>query len=368
MIKRIFSIALVMVLSLSMLVACGDNRTGSQILEDAVKKSMEVKSMATKGFIDLNLNFSDAALQSMGPDSQIALQYLKNIRISYEGAYTVKPMEGEVTLSTELPIGDLKTKIDLPILFKDKKIWVKVPQLPMPELQQLAGKFIELDLNELEKMAASSGQTMPPFDELQATTKKLYGEELYPLFFKTYGETYMKKGDLKNVEVPKEVKAKQVVDMEITQKQLDAVITTFLKDFAPKAVEILSKAEYQKVIGLTKEQVDQMKKDLPKATEEWNKNKEENLAKLNQVFKNFSVKLSNVVDDKGFIAHSLVNIGLDVVSPDPNSPGEVNFKITAQFTNYNIDGKQTYKNTIPPNAGDIMPMQDLINGFMGVGF
>lgn len=46
MMKRIFSIALVIVLSVSMLVACGDHRTGSQVLEDAVKKSMKVKSMS----------------------------------------------------------------------------------------------------------------------------------------------------------------------------------------------------------------------------------------------------------------------------------------------------------------------------------
>lgn len=166
------------------------------------------------------------------------------------------------------------------------------------------------------------------------------------------------------MEIPKEVKARQVFDLEITQKQMDDVITTFLADFAPKALEIITKQQYSKVTGITKEQADQMKKDLPILTEEWDKYKEEALAELNKGFKNFFVKLSNVVDNRGYIAHSIVNIGFIMVGGSQN-PGEVTFTLTGQFTNYNINGKQTFKNKMPPNAKDILPMQDLDSGFPG---
>lgn len=362
MIKRTLSVILILLFALSLLTACGDNRSASQILQDALKKNSEVTSQSFSGFIELSANFDDLALQSMGPDAALALQYLKNLRISYEGAYTVKPMEGEILLSTEIPIGDLKTKIDLPILMKEDKIWVKVPQLPVPELQGFAGKYIEIDIKELEKLSGSELTIDPAnMEENQKIANQLYHEELFPLFFKTYGEKYVKKVDLKNVEVPQNIKAQQSVEFTVTQEQMDAFITSLLNDFLPKAIDIFAKEEYRKITNLTKDQVEQSKKDLETAKTEWEKNKRE----FNKVVKNSIIQFIGVVDQSGYLAHSIFNLSGDITPQDQQ--GTMSLKVTVQSSMFNVNQKQTLKNTIPPASEEVIPFQDLMNGLIGGG-
>ncbi|MBE3555322.1 MAG: hypothetical protein IMW85_10145 [Thermicanus sp.] len=362
MIRKSFLVSIILLLSLSLLTACGDNRTASQILEDALKKNATVKSQSFNGFIELGLTFSDSFIQSAPPDEQAILKSLKNIRLTYEGAMNAEPLEGEITFSTEIPIGDLKTKIDLPILIKEEKVWIKVPQLPIPELQNYAGKFIELDLEELEKL--SGVETLPTDPaKIAENTKimnKMYYEEIFPLFFKSYGETYFKKGDLKEVEVPKEIAAKQSVEFTLTQEQLEPFITSLLTDFAPKVLDIMAKTEYQAVTNLTTDQLNEAKKSIEEAKSEWEKNKGD----LNKYIQNTSVKGVGVIDKEGYLAHTLFEIGADL--SDPENPGTVSLKLKAQSSALNINQKPTFKNTIPPSSGEIIPFQDLINGLGGL--
>ncbi|CCQ92392.1 exported hypothetical protein [[Clostridium] ultunense Esp] len=362
MIRKSLLVSIILLLALSLLTACGDNRTASQILEDALKKNATVKSQSFNGFIELGLTFSDSLIQNAPPEGQLFLQSLKNFRLTYEGAMNTEPLEGEITLSTEIPFGDLKTKIDLPILIKEEKVWIKVPQLPIPDLQNYAGKFIELDLKELEKLSGVDTLPTDPANiaENAKVMNKMYYEEIFPLFFKSYGETYFKKGDLNEVEVPKEIAAKQSVEFTLTQEQLEPFITSMLSDFIPKVLDIMAKPEYRDVTKVTADQLNEAKKSIEEAKSQWEKNK----GNLNQYIQNLSIKGVSVIDKEGYLAHTVFDMGADL--SDPENPGTVSIKLKAQSSSLNINQKPSFKNTIPPSSGEIIPFQELINGLGGL--
>ena len=106
-----------------------------------------------------DFNFPDDEMT----DSQAAavINMLKSAELSWTGAYRADPRLIEVNLQLALK-GDLAITFNVPILMTEKKTWIKIPNIPMlPIPEDIIGKFLELDLDELAEQA---GQTMPTTD------------------------------------------------------------------------------------------------------------------------------------------------------------------------------------------------------------
>lgn len=370
MFKRTTAIILAFILMLSLLTACGENRTAGQILQDGLKKAGTAESRSMNGSIELNLNLDEQTLQAMPQEVAVGFYAFKNLKISYEGSITNKePYTGEILLSTEIPYGDLKMRVDVPILLNYTTIWIKVPDLPFPQLQNIKGKYIEMDSNQFNQLAGinySQDLNLAKDPNVLAhsvkTTNQLLYDEISPLFFKTYGEKYIKKGELKDIKIPENVKAKHLIQMTITQEQLDPFMTSLFTDFLPKAIDIMmSKEDYLKVMSFTKEMAEQEKKNLEKAKEEWDSTK----GLIDQSVKNLTIQYNGIVDESGFLSHDLFTVAGDFNIPDLQAP--LNMKITFQNTTSKYNEKQALKNTIPPASSEVIPLKDVLSS-MGGGF
>lgn len=128
--------------------------------------------------------------------------------------------------------------------------------LPIPE--DVVGKFVELDLEELAKQ---TGEPMPNMDI--AKSQKFYNEVSEIVFKHIEEEKYLTDVKVKDAGLPTDVDAKQVVQFHMDQSQIEPLINTVIEKIAPEIIDLLSKnQEYRDMLQLKQEDLDTAKKEL----------------------------------------------------------------------------------------------------------
>lgn len=347
---------LILVLAMALIAGCGmtNKKTANQMLQDAFVKSSELKSASIDGFMELNLELSDDLLATLGPDEQMIIETIKNTKISYRGNYQLAPQQAEIILSADVPFGDLKMNIELPILMLEEKIWIKVPSLPIPGMDAFAGKFIEMDLKQL---AEQSGEPIPNLsDNIQAYTK--FSNEVTPVFFKHFDETYFNKIDVKNLSLSSNANVKDAVEFKIAQNQLKPFITTVVEKVMPEMFDIMAKDEYQKLFGLTPDMVAEAKKELTVSPTDL----DEAMAEMEKVLSNFFISAIFAIDKNGFMPQQTYTIASDFKNPE--GPGTGSFKLNVIMNTTKINEKVTFENSFPPSP--VIPFEELLGMGMGM--
>lgn len=275
--KRILAACALLLATVLALTGCSGDKAPKDELQAAVDKTADIRTYRMEG----SLSMQDAKLPAGGA----ALGLMNNATITWTGAYRADPMLAELTLS--IPLGqNVPGSLQIPLLMNDKKLWIQVPSFALLGIpQDIAGKYLEVDLQELAKKEAkqwpgSTGDAAHLARDVYGIVAKHVDEKAY-LSVKTPKEAGLEDKDLKSV-----------VQLQVTNDQSAAFLQTLVRDIAPEVVDLLAGNEqYRQLLGLTPEELEKAKKRLAEA-------------KTPEAGQSVDVLLNEGIDDKGYASYT----------------------------------------------------------------
>lgn len=351
--KRVLLSALVIILTMAIITGCGfGKKTANQVLQDALLKTSEMKSAAIDGVIELDLDLSSEVLSSLGPEEQMILETIKNAKITYKGSYQVDPMQYEIIVSADIPFSGMKMQFDIPILITADKMWIKIPSLPVPGMDQLADKFIEFDFEQLAELSGDPAFSYGVNSEVYAK----FSQEVIPVFFKHFEESYFNKVDVKTLTLANNATAKDAVELKITQDNLKPFIKIAIEKVMPEMFDIMAKDEYQKLFNLNAEMIAEAKKELTVSSADL----DEMLTEIEKTISNLTISTIFAIDKNGFMPQQTVSISGTANIPELS--GAINFNLKVIANSSKINETLTFENSFPPS--NIIPFEELM--YMGM--
>ncbi|MFC4304196.1 hypothetical protein [Cohnella boryungensis] len=343
-----FAVLAVMMTVALVLSGCTKEKSPKDALQSSLSKSADIKSYNFKGSVKVeDFNFPDDELNAN--EAAAIVNTLKSAELSWTGAYRADPMLLEINLEVALK-GDLAVTFKVPIIMTQKKIWVKVPNIPMlPLPETIIGKYIELDLEELAKEA---NQPMPSLNVAQS--QKFYNDVAEIIFKHVEEEKFLSKVAVKDAAIPADVDVKQVVQLHVDQTQIEPLINTAVEKIAPEIIELLANnKEYLDLFELKKEDLDQFKKELAEVKSE---DISKGLADMKNELKKLDVKVNYGIDKKEYPVYTDATFNMAIESEELT--GSFGFRVTSQNTGINEEPKFE---TGEPKAEEIMTLEQLQN-------
>lgn len=337
------------------LTGCGDKRTAKEVLTTAAKQQNTVTSYQFSGKLKLRADMQGDDIQS-DPHAKMVLDALNKAQITYRGNTSLSPLKTEFILDVSVPLDGMSMNFTMPILMNQEKLWVKIPALSlMPELNHLAGKFVELDYKELSQW---SGQPIPaavdPKKQQELTGK------LIDVFAKDMGDEYFADVAKDSVALPQDVETERVVKFQLTNEKLPVFLKTLLGSTLPQCVDLIAQSELADQMGMSKEQAEQAKADLSEALKELESNQE--WVKMVHVDK---AEWMLAVNKENHIPYQQFDFDMRVTPP--NEPGTltIGFTFDQKVSGINVPPKWEVQE---PKAEETIKFMDLLtNGaFMGM--
>jgi len=346
--KRKFGFAIVALLMTVALVlgGCTKDKSPKDALQASMSKSADIKSYNFKGSMVFE-DFNFPAEGDSAAEAAAVLNLMKSAELSWTGAYRADPMMMELNLQLALK-GDLAITFNVPVVMTEKKIWVKIPNIPMlPIPETVKDKFVELDLEELAK---ESGQPLPNMDV--AKSQKFSNDVMGILFKHLDEKTYLKSIKVKDAALPSDVNASQVVQFHLDQSQLEGFVNAVVEKIAPEIFELLStNAEYRDMMQLKQEDLDEMKKDLEEVKSgEVSKTIDE----IKKELKKLDITANFGIDKKDYPIYTDAKISAAIESEDLT--GSVSIKIVSQTTGINEEPKFEIGE---PKAEEVVTMEEV---------
>lgn len=324
-------------------------------------KSSEIKSYNFKG----SLKFEDITI----PEEEMAesgaaqvVNMLKSAELTWTGGYRLDPMLMEINLQLALK-GDMAITFNVPIIMTEKKAWVKVPNIPMlPIPEDVVGKFVELDLEELAKQ---SGQEIPTTDV--AKSQKLANDVMGIVFKHVEEESYLSDIEVKDAGLPADVEVNQVVQFHMDQTQIEPLVKAVIEKIAPEIIDLLSNnQEYRDLLQLKQEDLDEAKKALSEVKDE---DLNEGFAQMKEELKTLDIKSNIGIDKDEYPVYTDATIKAAIESADLT--GSIGLKLVSQMTGINEEVKFEIGE---PKGDDVITMEELqaqmggmFGGDMGAG-
>lgn len=232
------------------------NEAITELLKEVYANELALNSYEFDGSMNLGLKFPKSLTST--PEDAAIFKMFEDIKVDIKGAYQKDPMKMEMTMDLTLQ-GEVETKFSIPMIMTTDKMWIKLPQsplLPLPE--ELNGKYIELDLNELTEL---SGQ---PSVSMDLALQTEFTKAIYDIFFDEFGK-YYEEVDQQSVAVPADIKVDKVLKFELSNEDLKPFIETLFNNVLPKFLTLLENPEYVKALGLTTEDIALLKEGLASA-------------------------------------------------------------------------------------------------------
>lgn len=325
---------------------CTKEKSPKDALQSSMSKSADIKSYNFSGSMKFeDFNFPDDEMSAS--EAAAVVNLLKSAELSWTGGYRADPMMMEVNLQLALK-GDLAINFNIPVLMTEKKVWVKIPNIPMlPIPEDIQGKFIELDLEELAK---ESGQTIPSIDP--GKSQKFSNDVMGILFKHVEEESYLKEIKVKDAGLPADVDVKKVVQFHMDQTQIEPLVNTIVDKIAPELIDLLlNSQEYQDLLQLKKEDLEEAKKSLSelKDTEIT-----EALAEMKKELKSLDITSNIGIDKKEYPVYTDAKISAAIESEELT--GSLGIKVVTQMTGINGDVK--FENS-EPKGDDVITMDQL---------
>lgn len=347
-----YSVAAILLAIALVLSGCTKDKSPKDALQASLSTSSELDSYTFKG--SLKFEEFDLALAEMTDEDTTTMNMLKNAEVSWTGAYQKDPMLVEVELKLELK-GDLAINFQIPIIASEKKLWVKVPNiamLPIPE--ELVGKYLELDL---EQLAEQSGQEIPTIDPEQS---QKFVEDLINIVFKHLdAEEYLSDVKAKDAGIPDEVNAKQVVQIHVEKSQIEPFLTTVVEKIAPEVLDLIANnKDYLDMTGLTKEDIDTAKKELKDADSTEIK---EGIDEMNKVVKKLDIVANVGIDKKDYPVYSDATV--KAAFDSEGNVGSFAIKAVSQLGDINEKVEFKYGE---PKAEEVVPFEEAFGELGGL--
>lgn len=292
-----------------------------------------------------DFNFPDDSMSAS--EAAAVINMLKSAELSWTGGYRVDPMLAEINLQLALK-GDLAITFNVPIVMTQKKVWIKVPNIPMlPIPEDVIGKFVELDL---EQLAKDSGQPIPNMDI--AKSQKFSNDILAIVFKHVEEEQYLKDIKVKDAGLPADVDVKQVVQFHMDQTQIEPFLNTIIEKIAPEIIELLStNQEYRDMMQLKQEDLDEAKKALADVKEG---EIAEGLAEMKKELKSLDITSNIGIDKKEYPVYTDATIKASIESEELT--GSLGIKVVSQNTG--INGEVKFE-VGEPKAEEVITMEQL---------
>jgi len=339
-----FAIVALMMAAVLVISGCSKDQSPKETIQASMSKSSDTKSFNFNGSLKLDqleLSGSEAG------EAAMVSELLKNAEISWTGAYRADPMLMEMNLSLVMK-GDMAVTFNVPMIMTEKKVWIKIPNIPMfPLPETLVNKFVELDLEELAK---ESGQTMP---KVNAADSQKFVNEVTNIVFKHVDEkTYLSEIKVADAGVPSDLGVDKVVQFHMDQAQLESFIGTVVEKIAPEVIDLLSNNEkYRELLQVKPEDLEDAKKELADA-------KSGDLAKsledMKKELKSFDLKVNYGIDKKDYPVYTDASVKASIESEELT--GTLGFKFVMSTTNINGEPKFEIGE---PKADQIIPMDEL---------
>ncbi len=346
--KKFAVLILTLIMSMTVVLAgCTSKQEPKDAMKSATGKAMEMTSYEMKSKVVIK----DLKVSSQNTDAaatEQVMSMLKNAELTIDGVYQNDPMQTELTMGINLK-GDMSMSFNVPMVMTKEKLYVKIPSIPMlPLPEDVVNKYLVLDLKEL---AEQEGTTFNPDSMDTKKTQQLSNEIMNTLYGEYDGEKYFKDIKVKDAKLPEGVDAKQVVQFYVTNDNVKEAAEIFVNKAMPKILDIVGKDEYRDMLGLTKEDIEDAKKDLNSANQdELSKglNDLKNYLKINQ----FTV--NTAIDKKDFPSYQDAVVNVEMNDPETKDNMKLSMEMTNQYSK--VNEKQTFKVGIPKD-GDVITME-----------
>lgn len=316
-----------------------------QELKEIYQNEYNLNAYEYEGTMYFGLDFP--AIEGLAEENNALLEMFKNIQADFKGVYQKDPLTLEMDMTMKL--GGFSIK--MPIVMTEDKMWVQYPEIPIaPTPEEFKGKFIEMDIAELSELY---GQPAPVVDlELQ---HKL-NQAVVDLIFDHFGAEYYNEVSKDAVKVPNNVEVDKVIQFEIKQDEWTPFLQKLFNGLIPELLVLFEDPEYAKALGVTVEQMQELKQVLKDA-------------ELN--IKEFVGEIDNYVtlnEFKEYIAvHPDKYIGYDELILDVNFTFEgktYGLKLNYKFGKSKVNEKPNFVIGIP-DTKNVIKFEDLLAEEMG---
>lgn len=319
-----------------------DNAELKALLKTAYQNEANINSYQLDSSMNMELRLPESVTSD--PDLGAITQLLGDIQVDISGSYQKDPMMMDMTVDVTLQ-GGMGT-ISMPLIMTEEKMWFKLPEALVGTLpEELDGKFIEFDLDELTELNGDleSGVQM----DLDLQTKLAVA--LNELVVEHFADDFYEFVEADAIAVPNGIDTKQVVKFELTNESIDEFVVTLLEDFLPEFFQLLDDPEYAAAIGITQEEVKEVmaQMDLLVASKDLIVAEIKNTLDIN-TFEEYSV-----INTDDIIGYSLMNLDLDVTVEKET----VGFGLAFDQTRSNINEKITI--TLP-SSDEVITYDELL--------
>ncbi|GIQ68956.1 hypothetical protein DUZ99_16270 [Xylanibacillus composti] len=331
--------------------------TPEELFNKALKASTELKSYEFSSEATLKLEFPDSLMQA-DPATGMIAGFLGDITLSASGAYQEEPLKTEATMDLKLG-GDVGMTIRVPVIMEQDKMWVKVPNIPMLAgifPQDVVGKYIELDFEQLAEMDPQAGAFNP--DAFNVETQKQLGMDIMGVLLKHFDEEeYVEIVNVEEAGLPAGVDASDVLRISLTQDQFQQVAATLVEDALPELIDVLAKPEYAALLGETID-AEQAKKDLAESQDEIKAGLEE----LKEMLIINELSMLMALDKDGNTPYS--NLRFDFAIQQDGEQMAFKGSMSSTMTNFNGTPAFELEEPTADNTLTIDQLDELINAEM----
>ncbi|MGM1049896.1 MAG: DUF6612 family protein [Bacillota bacterium] len=347
--KKFGVVMLSLLLTLTVVLSgCAKKQEPKEAMNAAAANAMQMTSYEMKSsFVIEDLQMKMAATEG-NPNVDQVLTMLKNAELTLTGIHQAEPQQTEMQMGINLK-GDMAMTFNIDMVMTKEKIYVKIPSIPMlPFPEDVVGKYLVMDLKELAEQA---GESFNP-ESLDAQKSQKFATEVMNALIAEYDQAkYFKQIETKDAKLPEGVDAKQVVQFYITNENVKEALDILVNKAAPKIVDIAGKDEYREMLSLTKEDIEQAKKEVSSVDQgEFKKGLEE----LQKYLKINTFNITTAIDKKDFPVYQDLVMNVDFNDPETKDTVKLAVKGSTQYSK--INEKQTFKIGIPKDA-DVITME-----------
>lgn len=320
------------------------------LLREVYNNEASIQSFVFTTDFELGINLP-SGLAGEVPELALLAEALKDVKVKIDGVYQLNPMKMEMDI--QLNLGKpLNTSIDLPIILTEKRFLVKVPEIPqLPIPEELAGKFIAIDMAELQGMNGIAEPIAPS----PLTVEEELIKELNELVISNFVDGFFEYADKDEIDIPAGIDVKEVVKLEINDDDLKRFLLIVIEDFYPAFFEIMTNPEYAEALGLTAEDLEL----LNAVKEDFELMKQDMIAFLDEIVNIISINEFAsyfVIDENHYIPYTTIIIDMELLM------GEEILGLKL----YSVDKKSKINETVTfkydnISEKDIISLEDLLN-------
>ncbi|MCA0758242.1 hypothetical protein KP806_24610 [Paenibacillus sp. N4] len=336
---------LLLAVILIVIAGCSSGKPPKEALTAAMAKNAEADSYKMQMTLSLDelVIPQNAAVQAEAAAAAAMAGMLKGASVKIDAVYKKDPMRTDMNVEVVVP-GDMEMKLTVPMIMTQDLLYVKIPQIPMLALPETAtGKYIKIDLKEL---AAQQGGL-----EIDMAEQQKLGKELGEALLKHFDEkTYFSEPKAKDAGLPEDLKADQIVAVEVNESNYAQTVDTVVDKVLPEIIDILLNNEaYLKSLQLQKADIEKFKSELEA-------NKAEVLNVLKNDVKVNQLKLTGAIKD-GYLVYQAGQVNIEAKDKATGQQVKLGLHFNANLTD--IDKEVTFEEL----PADAMTLDELTKMF-----